>query len=219
MLAYGSSELYFGSSIQYSPSIWQNGSFPSLLLHQLGKRVWSFSKTLSMYASRTCRPKEKTCHQKKRMFKLTIQINIKQGQVENLQWTLLLGWSQKVDQKPQRPCTSQGQIQRKLLTCHHYKPNHLALAWWVIHRVLCYDSPPLLGCHSSLDRENFLTSELMNHLGVSVKNNLWWCYALLPTELKFMYRKKCVATSRLPQFLVAYLVLRSTSLCLFLAAV
>lgn len=54
MLVYGSMVLYSGSSIRYSPRTWQNGSFSSLPLHQLGKRVWLSSKILSMYASRIC---------------------------------------------------------------------------------------------------------------------------------------------------------------------
>nr|GMD25853.1 hypothetical protein Iba_chr08cCG14100 [Ipomoea batatas] len=43
MLAYGSNVLYSGSSIRYSPRIWQKGSLSPPLLHQLGRRVWLFS--------------------------------------------------------------------------------------------------------------------------------------------------------------------------------
>jgi hypothetical protein len=52
ILAYGSIVLYSGSSILYSPRIWQKGSLSDSVLHQLGSLAWLSSKILSMYASR-----------------------------------------------------------------------------------------------------------------------------------------------------------------------
>lgn len=45
----------WGSSILYSPRIWQKGSLSLSLLHQVGRRVWLSSKILSIYASRICK--------------------------------------------------------------------------------------------------------------------------------------------------------------------
>lgn len=47
--------MYWGSSILYSPRIWQKGSLSLSLLHQFGRRVWLSSKILSIYASRICK--------------------------------------------------------------------------------------------------------------------------------------------------------------------
>lgn len=77
MLAYGSMVLYWGSSILYSPRIWQKGSLASSLLHQLGRRVWLFSKILSMYASRICY-QEKMCNE------IELAICVKQRRPNNL---------------------------------------------------------------------------------------------------------------------------------------
>lgn len=40
--------------MRYSPRIWQNGSFPFSVLHQLGKRVILSSNIFRAYASRIC---------------------------------------------------------------------------------------------------------------------------------------------------------------------